>query len=134
MAGSGQAEIKADDKGFFKVLHTILAHISYRYHISLRLKIYINSLIVAFPAFIQYILFDEPEYLISFVLCFGLAASTFLVTRAYPFPLMYDSTSYMKIVAEMKESERKGYLFNGVLDSGFREKTGTLILIVGESS
>ncbi len=39
-----------------------------------------------------------------------------------------------KILAEMKESEKKRYLFNGTLDPGFREKNGSIILIVGESS
>ena len=82
MVDSGQQEIKTGDKGALKVLHALLAHISYRYHISLRLKIYINSLILAFPAFVQFMFFEDLEYLISFVLCFGLVASTFLITRA----------------------------------------------------
>jgi glucan phosphoethanolaminetransferase (alkaline phosphatase superfamily) len=245
MAEPGQQEIKAGDKGVFEVPHVLFAYISNRCHVSLRLKIFINSLVMAFPAFVQYIFFDEPEYLISFVLCFGLVSSTFLLTRArliltlpfvlisliytmflvmyskslgitsimalvdtkvedmfgflispgviivtfafiivlafyirfiilndkddeqgqlipkskryvpiagiifvlvffffenryftkaYPFSLMHDSSSYLKIVAEMEESEKKGYSFSGTLENGFREKTGSFIIIVGESS
>lgn len=227
------------------IIHKLLKHISFEYHISVRLKILINSLIIALPAFVQYLFFDEPEYLISFILCSGLLSSVFLLSRAgliltspfviisfaytvflviykkslgsasimaifntkievvinfvlspkmihgtlmfiivfifylrfiilkrkthedeivlpkekrfiavivmavtaiflflgrnclvsaYPFSLLRDTGSYVKIVSEMKENETKRYVFNGSLETGFRDKKGTFILIVGESA
>ncbi len=69
-------------KDILKAGHGILKHISFEYHISLKLKIYLNSLIIALPALVQFVFFDEPEYLLSFVLCFSFASSAFLLTRA----------------------------------------------------
>ena len=69
-------------KDILKAGHGILKHISFEYHISLKLKIYLNSLIIALPALVQFLLFDELEYLLSFILFFCFATSSFLLTRA----------------------------------------------------
>lgn len=69
-------------KNIFRVGYSILTDVCFRHHISDRLKVYINSLIITLPALVQYLLFREPEYLLSFVLCFSFAVSSFLLTRA----------------------------------------------------
>lgn len=232
-------------KDIIKAGQSILKHISFEYHISVKLKIFLNSLIIVLPALVQFLFFDEPEYLLSFILCFSFASSAFLLTRArliltlpfviisfiytvflviykkslgatsimalmntktevmfdftvspkmipqailfilvfimylrfiilkgkdddkevlvaknnrylpitimiatsvffffgyksmikaYPFSLSYDSSTYVKIISQMKETAEKRYRFEGRLQSGFKEKEETFILIVGESS
>ena len=225
--------------------YDILEHICLRYHICVKSKILLNSLIITLPAFVQYLLFDEPEYLLSFILCFSFTASAFLLTRArliltlpfaiisfiytfflviyrkslgatsimalmntqvdvmfnftvsptmitatlifaiafsmylrfiilkgkdddnevllpknkryipitimvattffflfeyayvvraYPFSMSADSTTYVKIVSEMKTTAEKRYDFKGTLRPGHRESKGSFVLIVGESA
>lgn len=232
-------------RDILKAGHAILKHISFEYHISLKLKIFLNSLIITLPALVQFLFFEEPEYLLSFVLCFSFASSAFLLTRArliltlpfvilsfiytvflviykkslgatsimalmntkteimfnfalspkmipqallfiivfalyfrfiilkgkdddremlitknerylpitimlatsvffffgynylikaYPFSLSYDSSTYAKIISQMKETSKKEYHFNGRVQAGFEEKKCTFILIVGESA
>jgi len=54
--------------------------------------------------------------------------------KVYPFSLLYDSGSYIKILAEMKKTGSTPYVFEGRLDNNFKNNTGTFILIVGESA
>ena len=69
-------------RGLLKTGYDIISHICFKYHIGVKAKILIGSFIIVLPALVQYFLFDEPEYLISFILCFSLSLSVFLLTRA----------------------------------------------------
>ena len=69
-------------RGLFNTGYDIITHICFKYHIGVKAKILIGSFIIVLPALVQYFLFDEPEYLISFILCFSLTLSVFLLTRA----------------------------------------------------
>jgi glucan phosphoethanolaminetransferase (alkaline phosphatase superfamily) len=232
-------------RDIIKAGHSILKHISFEYHVSVKLKIFLNSLILVLPALVQYLFFEEPEYLVSFVMCFSFVFSAFLLTRArliltlpfviisfvytvflviykkslgatsimalmntktevmfnftispkmipqiilfivvfilylrfiilkgkdddkeeilskknrfipitlliassvffyfgyplmvkaYPFSLSYDSSTYVKILSQMKKTTDTRYHFDGRLQTGFRGTRSTFILIVGESS
>jgi glucan phosphoethanolaminetransferase (alkaline phosphatase superfamily) len=232
-------------KDIAKATHGILKHISFEYHMRLKTKIFLNSVIVVLPALIQFIFFDEPEYLLSFVLCFCFVSSAFLLSRArliftlpfvllsfiytfflvmfkkslgatsimalmntqkdvmfnfpvsqklipetillmilfilyirfilvkskndykelllaknnryipitlmiatavffyfgydflikaYPFSLSADSTTYVKIISQMKKTAETRYHFDGKFEEGFKAKRRTFILIIGESS
>ncbi len=218
----------------------------YKYHLSRRLKVIINSVIIAFPALLQFIFFSDIKYLVSFLICISFLLSFFFLFRlrlmltfpfvvisfafsiyialysqspgataimaifntkleaiigflksprilaglivlsiillgyirlvlmgsrpgeekelpylrarryvlfimlaasiclyvpvrshlntTYPFSIIYNSTSYVKILARMEKVSEREYIFKGTLDSNFRQKTGTFILILGESS
>lgn len=239
-----QPENSLNHKSFLNSRYEYLRHLCLKYHICFKLKILINCFIIVLPAFVQYLLFDEPGYLISFVLCFCFLISAFFLTRArliltlplailsfvytfflvvyhkslgttsimalmntevdvmfnftvspimvtatiifvlafamyfrfiilkgadddnevlipkgkgyipatvmvstfvfimlgygymteaYPFSMFNDSTTYVKIVSEMKKTADKRYDFEGTLRPGYKEGKGSFILIIGET-
>ncbi len=216
----------------------------FRFRLSLRLRIVVNSIVLPFPAFLQFLFFYDPEYIISFFLCLTFLLSVFFLSRirlffstplviasmmysiyivlyskspgataiiavyntrieaiygfmkspmmitgilvfavlmflytrlilivdgsdremeplkwksrlvlvgvmlatvftylpirghlqmAYPFSVVYDSSSYLKIVSRMKKVAERKYKFSGSLEPYFNKESGNYILIVGES-
>ena len=64
---------------------------------------------------------------------FSFFGYTYMI-KAYPFSMSYDSSTYVKIISQMKKNADKKYHFEGRLQPGFNDLKGTFILIVGESS
>ncbi|HBC87553.1 MAG TPA: hypothetical protein DCZ94_11405 [Lentisphaeria bacterium] len=135
-------EEKHEASGIAAFLKRIFGHISYRYHIGPRLKIHINSLMIVFPAFAQYLFFDELEYLVAFVLCAAFLSSLFLLAKArllltLPFVFMsFIYTLFLVIYSKSLGVTSIMALFNTKLEAmvGFATSpkmiTGTMAFII----
>jgi hypothetical protein len=70
------------------------------------------------------VLIPRGRKYIAVTILVAICVFTFLgwnyLLKVYPFSFLHDSSSYVKIVAEMKKVGEEKYKFNGSLDPNFR--------------
>ncbi len=91
---SGENTRKSAFRRGWNYFENILSSILYKLHLSKRQRIIINSVIIAFPAMMQYIFFSDQEYIISFFIYFTVVLTVFLTSRVrliFSFPLVIAS-------------------------------------------